>query len=320
MKALRPNLRVAAAQHGYTLVELLVAITLGSVVLASLGGVLLVSELKVSANIQRNLNAKDEVNRAIDLIRREATLASRVDLGDGEGPANPPNCDNNTPLMYYQRTDDLSAKSTKICYKTVALKDLPPDYKDSLKGPCVLIRLAPPFLPNGNLYNSPGLIPQVQVLVDSVAGTDECAPGGFSANIESSSVRRKASAQIKLASNASYNFNVQIPSNLPYDGVNLYRKCLKPISTLADACASDSNVRHYLVEKFPLLKAKWEAEPSAENLFYFQNPYSEYALSKDSSSGFCTYAECYVMRGDYKVQLSNVDVLIFPDKEIRPTR
>ncbi|NBO66828.1 MAG: hypothetical protein EBU88_18620, partial [Acidobacteria bacterium] len=60
------------------MVELLVAISLGSVVLAFLGGVLLVSEMRVSARIQRNLDAKDAANRAFDLIRREANFSSRI--------------------------------------------------------------------------------------------------------------------------------------------------------------------------------------------------------------------------------------------------
>jgi hypothetical protein len=157
-----------------------------------------------------------------------------------------------------------------------------------------------------------------QVLLDGVAGTKECT-GGFIANIEPlSDVRRKANLQITLASNVSYDFSVQIPSALTYEGLILYRKC-KILDDESDHCASDSFARHYLTEKFPT-KAQWNTKPYAENIFYFMHPYSEYVLSKDSNPGFCSYAACFVKRGAYAVELSNVDALIFPDKEIRPTR
>jgi len=324
MKSFSSTTRSSAAQQGHTLVELLIAISLGSVVLASLGGVLLVSELKVSANIQRNLDAKDAANRAIDLIRREANLSSRIDFGDLDVSASTsPDCRVNTPLILVQRTDDSnqitdtsSSNPRKICYKTIPFNELPTAYPRTLKGPCVLVRLGPGYKPNGDVYDSPDLTPHV--LLDGVAGTNECA-GGFTADIEpSSNVRRKANMQITLASNVSYEFSVQIPSTLAYEGLNLYRKC-KVLDGTSDYCASDSYASHYLTEKSPQ-KAKWNPRPEAENIFYFLNPYSEYVLSKDSSSGFCSYAECFVKRGDYAVELSKVDALIFPDKEIRPTR
>jgi len=334
MKAFRPNLRVAAAQHGYSLVELLVAITLGSVVLASLGGVLLVSEVKVSANIQRNLDTKDAVNRTIDLIRREATLSSRTDFGDADPQNNLSSCADNTPLIYYQPASDASMEENKICYKTAvvdkgAVNGLPSSYGLGLKGPCVLLRIGPPFKHNGDLlYSAPNEISKIQVLLDGLAGAPGCPPEGFTADLESSlstikltSPRRKANIQIKLASGATYMFDVQIPSNLPYDGVNLYRKCRTAEPTESFSCGSDSATRHYLTEKFSN-RPEETGDPITENIFYFQNPYSDYALSKsrDLSLGACEYSDCFVSRVGYEVTLHNVDALIFPDKEIRPTR
>ena len=66
----------------------------------------------------------------------------------------------------------------------------------------------------------------------------------------------------------------------------------------------------------------FEDSPSAsrrERIFYFQYPFGEYTLRENSSSGSCTYANCYVERGGFAVKLENVDALIFADREIRPS-
>ena len=60
-------------------------------------------------------------------------------------------------------------------------------------------------------------------------------------------------------------------------------------------------------------------DASKENIFYFEYPFAEYALSETSSSGTCTYANCYVERGGFAVKMTNVDALIFADREIRPS-
>jgi hypothetical protein len=62
-----------------------------------------------------------------------------------------------------------------------------------------------------------------------------------------------------------------------------------------------------------------DGDPSRENIFYFQHPLSEYTLRETSGSGSCTYANCYVERGGFSVEMTNVDALIFADQEIRPS-
>ena len=132
MKAYSSTVRAAlappAAQRGFTLVELLLAVSLGSVVLASLGGGLLLSELKVSATVQRNLYAKDAANRAIDLMRREAS-SSRFFARTTTPGGTLDDCAWATPIAYIQRDN------VAICYKTIDPSVLPAAYSSAYQGP-----------------------------------------------------------------------------------------------------------------------------------------------------------------------------------------
>ena len=84
-------------------------------------------------------------------------------------------------------------------------------------------------------------------------------------------------------------------------------------------CAGNANLVTY--HHKPLMGSTTQVinntNPSKENLFYFEYPYSEYVLSQDSGSGTCTYSQCYVSRNGVGVEMKNVDGLIFADKEIR---
>ena len=315
MKYLYSTTRSSDAQQGYTLVELLVAISLGSVVLAFLGGVLLVSEMRVSARIQRNLDAKDDANRAIDLIRREANFSSRIVSGDSSN-SSPLTCDMST-LMLYQKDP-----ARPVCYKTVAPGQLPQQYIGAFQGPCVLVRIGYIYRPTGDIddlspRNTSGLI---SVLLDGVAMRgSNCSPEdnrAFTSQLASpesytepvAPPNRIANAQIVMASNASYDFSVRVPSNLAYDGMNLLRNCEQQ----SGICDSTSTQAHYLPEARG--QPGFTASQSKENLFYFRYPFGQYQVTT------CTYSNCTVTRGGSALELKNVDALIFPDKEIRPTR
>ena len=222
MKACSSTVRAAlatpATQHGFTLVELLLAVSLGSVVLASLGGGLLLSELKVSATVQRNIYAKDAANRAIDLMRREASssrfFASQTAVITGSVLAD---CTSATPIAYVQRNDAF------ICYKTVDPSDLPAAYKSIYQGPCVLVRRGPPYKPDGTLDLT--ATPIVQVLLDGIARTpfaDTKCPstdafelkfGELTIGFGTQPWSRDANVAITMASGAQYNFNVRACSN-----------------------------------------------------------------------------------------------------------
>jgi prepilin-type N-terminal cleavage/methylation domain-containing protein len=326
MKYLYSTTRSSDAQQGYTLVELLVAISLGSVVLAFLGGVLLVSEMRVSANIQRNLNTKDAANRAIDLIRREGTLSSRIGYGTGRGGTVPlSNCINSAPLIYYQPGD------STVCYKAVAPSEIlnstlvPPEYKVDFKGPCVLVRVGPPYKPDGGLDNSSA--PIVQVLLDGLAMSDSCnspSNSGFNVQMESQTLSRSGKVNIRIDPNMNYSFNTLLPLNRLYDGNDFFNTCVVSTATACGFVAerASSIVLHYKPENsasLPMIPG----DPTKENVFYFKYPYSGYTLREGPGSLLpCTFNNCYVQNVDqsYTVSLTNVDALIFPDKEIRPTR
>jgi prepilin-type N-terminal cleavage/methylation domain-containing protein len=311
MKSFYSTTRSSAAQQGHTLVELLVAISLGSVVLAFLGGVLLVSEMRVSARIQRNLDAKDDANRAIDLIRREANFSSRIDSGDASF-SSPLACDVST-LIFYQKDP-----ARPICYKTVSPDKLPQQYTGAFQGPCVLVRIGYPYSSTGEIdVSSPNRL--ISVLLDGVkiGSNSDCSSEGFTSQLASSPFptntpvappNRIANAQIMMASSANYDFSMRVPSNLAYDGMDLLRYCAQQNGI----CESNSTQVHYLPEAKGQLA--FTASESKENLFYFIYPFAKYNVTT------CTYSNCTVTDGGSSFELANVDALIFPDKEIRPTR
>ncbi len=310
-----------AAQHGFTLVEILVAVSLGSVVLASLGGGLLLSELKVSATVQRNLYAKDAANRAIDLMRREASF-SRFFARTTTPGGTLDDCAW-APFAYIQRDN------AAICYKTIAPSVLPAAYGSAYQGPCVLVRVGPPYKPDGALDLTAS--PIVQVLLDGVARTGRFAgtlcPSTTAFEVTYGSLTspsidgvlpltRDANVAINLASGVRYSFSVRAASNPAYDGKDLYPNCnvLSPTG-----CGSEDEASYHFRPKMTSTSDSIDGDPSRENLFYFQYPLSEYTLRETSGSGSCTYANCYVERGGFAVEMTNVDALIFADQEIRPS-
>ena len=325
MKACSSTMRAAlappAAQHGFTLVELLVAVSLGSVVLASLGGGLLLSELKVSATVQRNLYAKDAANRAIDLMRREASF-SRFFARTTTPGGTLDDCAW-APFAYIQRDNAI------ICYKTIVPSDLPAAYRSAYQGPCVLVRVGPPYKPDGALDLTAS--PIVQVLLDGVAMTGRSwtrCPATTAFDVTYGSLTspsidgvvpltRDANIVINLASGVRYNFSVRAASNPAYDGKDLYPNCNASLSPIG--CGSPDEASYHFRPKMISASESIDGYPSRENIFYFQHPLSEYTLRETSGSGSCTYANCYVERGGFAVELTNVDALIFADQEIRPS-
>jgi prepilin-type N-terminal cleavage/methylation domain-containing protein len=317
----RDALATPAAQRGFTLVELLVAVSLGSVVLASLGGGLLLSELKVSATVQRNLYAKDAANRAIDLMRREASfsrffVSNKLVMVDSVLA----DCTSGAPIAYTQPNNDY------ICYKTVAPSELPAAYGSSFHGPCVLVRVGPPYKPDGTVDLT--ATPIVQVLLDGVARTrfaGTLCPSTTAFEVTygslttSEGLTRDANVAINLASGVRYSFSVRAPSNPAYDGKDLYAKSVAGVTLIGFGPADEAS--YHFRPKMDSASESMPGSDSKENLFYFQHPLSEYTLreTSGSGSGSCTFANCYVERGGFAVEMTNVDALIFADREIRPS-
>lgn len=316
----------SAHQSGYTLVELLVGVALGSVVLGFLGGTLLLSELRVSANIQRNLDTKDATSAAIDLMRREASVSRfmRKPSGSLSGSGSPlVNC-LGAQIAYFQRNDPSSDPS--VCYKTLAPADLPSVYQSAgINGPCVLVRLGRPYLPNGDLDSQADRVPSVMLDGIVKSGSSCASTTGMSVTVGSGTVNRNADVEITQVLNQGivgalnpqirYKYGLRVPSSPQYDGNEVYSASTCATST---GCGStDETVTHFK----PLMSSSSESftgNASKENVFYFSYPYSEYSLQGSSSGSSCTYKQCYVQRNGAAVQLTNVDVLIFADREIRP--
>jgi prepilin-type N-terminal cleavage/methylation domain-containing protein len=326
IKVFSPTVRATTAQHGYTLVELLVGVTLGSVVLAFLGGVLLVSEVKVAAKIQGNLNAKDAANRAIDLIRREAA-SSRYFRKTGFG--DPSSC-SSSPVVFAQLENAL------ICIKSVSINStlLDAQYQKSFDGPCLLVRVGVPYKPNGDLNTSAS--PIVQPLLDGLAlngasCSSNSPSNGLYVTIASSEFYNSfAGMTINMASGMVFKFNALLPSNPGYSGNDYWNTAGNSCLNTSSGCEAPQgqSVYHFKPESYasfsPAVGCPVDicGSPSKENVFYFIYSSSQYSLSGNAGSGtLCTYDSCNVRRSStsYSVRLSNVDALIFPDKEIRPS-
>jgi len=141
-------------------------------------------------------------------------------------------------------------------------------------------------------------------------------------NVITSGINKNAGLTIKMASGELLKFGISSASNPSYAGKDFWNKQNPCASSISNHCpgSADLNqlIHHYWTEDVTLPEI--EATKSNENIFYFNNPYHEYTLTKDFSPGTsCTYGQCAVIRGSYSVKLVNVDALIFPDKEIRPS-
>jgi len=314
MKICSPTVRPTTAQHGYTLVELLVGVTLGSVVLALLGGVLLVSEVKVAAKIQSNLDAKDSANRAIDLIRREA--ASSRYFRRSSRAYDPSSCSSSPIVLVHLNGAITCIKSVE---STSTLLDA--QYQKAFVGPCLLVRVGVPYKPNGELDTSAA--PIVQPLLDGLAlNGANCSSNrignGLHVTIATSGNNGFAGITINMDKGALFEFNAFLPSNPGYAGNDYFNNDNPCSSSSSYGCAGqkDRNVYHFK----PVIDMASSFEEingteSKENVFYFDYPSSEFNISEP-----CKYKACNVTHrlNGSAVKLVNVDAMVFLDREIRP--
>jgi hypothetical protein len=235
------------------------------------------------------------------------------------------NCAWATPIAYIQRNN------ADLCYKTVAPADLPAAYQSAYQGPCVLVRLGPPYKPDGTLDLA--ATPIVQVLLDGVAMTGSAGtlcPSTTAFDVTYGSLTspstdgvvpltRDANVAINLASGVRYSFSVRAPSNPAYDGKDLYAKSLT--SATSFGFGEKDEASYHFRPKMDSASESIPGSDSRENIFYFQHDLEEYVLREKpgSGSGSCTYASCYVERAGFAVKMTNVDALIFADQEIRPS-
>jgi hypothetical protein len=313
--------------------------------------------MKVAGKIQRNLEDKDSANRTIDLMRREATFSRFFSLDNNyRGSAiNLSSCKNFTRIRNFQLT------GAEICYKTIALGDLPTSYNAVFKGPCLLVRVGPGYNTDGTVIASNTPNTTVQVLLDKIKGASppDCyskTNQGFVASFDPAGSDRLLHITINTESD-SHRFSVKTPSNFAYDATDLYdsnrpsgiligqsntdqgsdnRSKLENLTAINYTPEYYSNVTTTTTDKLCITNGSGVMRicgvSSKENVFYFAKPLSQYFLSgAPPAPGIppvpCTYANCYISRidgsylsGEYKTAwFSNVDLLVFPDKQIRPT-
>jgi prepilin-type N-terminal cleavage/methylation domain-containing protein len=316
------RLRPSAVRHGqaaFSLVELLVAVVLGSVVLGALGGALLVSEMRVSTSIRKDLEKKDALNRAMALMRQEISSAGKIYINP---PGAPPTGPCSSPTLWLWR-----APNTRICYKPLRFDDsrirtaYPSDRPWT--GPCVLVREGPPYRADGELDTASGQI--IQVLVDNLVACstvsdamDMRVTNAGSVAIRSTS--RDVDVTIKQSGGIATSFSARIASNPLYAGMDMYgdTACLTSICYGNDVT---SNSRHFFPED-ETTSVEYETPlPDKENVFYFKSPRSAYTLQEaPGNTNPCNYSNCFVRLIGQSgwVQLTNADVLVFADGDFRP--
>ncbi len=323
----------ATAQRcgAYTLVELLVGVALGSIVLGALGGALLVSTTKVSRTINTDLNSKDSLNRAVALMRDEISSAGKI-LINNSVPTGQGNACQGSNQLYLWR-----APNTVICYNVFAINSrsvtpaVPATGDRPWSGPCALVRNGPAYKDNGDLDTSRQNI--TQVVLD---GLVSCSPASAalalsvtnsgSGSVASDSTSRDVDVTIKTINQSgdvttSTSFSARTASNPLNAGIDMYFN--PSCSAQSTTCYSGTNSAHYVpgIEGATGSVVPPPSQSNKENIFYFRNARSSYTLqSSSTSSQPCSYSSCYVLfsSGNASVQLSNVDVLVFADQELRP--
>lgn len=303
------------------MVELLIGVSLGSLVLAALGGSLLVSEVRVASAIQRTMESRDSVNRAIDMIRREVMYSSRlISVPSVSASINPlANCDDRNTAFKMVRASEV------VCYKSLRPSVLPPVYQNIVSGPCVLVRIGPGYKSNGDLDTSSESIAQVVLDGLRVNSLGSCRSAFLATPVNvdnpasnSIPVVRNLDLNLSMANGAVYALAAKVSSSPAYGGVDLYAISRCDVSAGCEINNPGATVMHYK----PVMSGANElinGSEDRENIFYFSYPYSEYSLSSDMPAGAtCTYASCYVRRDSVGVQMTKVDALVFSDQEIRP--
>jgi len=293
-----------ASVKAFTLVELLVGAVLGSLVIGALGGALLVSQMRVSAAIRRDLDRKDALNRAVALIRSEISTAEKISVGLNGLASNICASSGSQSSLVLS-----SAGARDICYKAVRRTSIsglavPSSGDRPWSGDCVLMRQGPPYDPaTGEILWDSSLF-VFQVILDDLAGSPgSCLPQSFRFELlgsgNSSTVSRDVDITITQSSGPPTHFSARSGSNPLYSGLDMSGTASPGIP----ACDPVTQARHIRVgSSLPAV------DNQCRNIYYVPNVYSA------SSIGSCSSASCTVNG----ITLSNVDVLVFSDREIRP--
>ena len=320
------RLRPSAVRHGqaaFSLVELLVAVVLGSVVLGALGGALLVSEMRVSTSIRKDLEKKDALNRAMALMRQEISSAGKISISQQSVPGQ--FCSGT--VLYLWR-----APNTIICYKPLRrdhgmiTSAYPSDRPWT--GPCVLVREGPPYRADGELDTASGSI--IQVLADNLVAcsTVRDAMDMKVTNVGSVgtySTSRDVDVTINQSGGIATSFSARIASNPLYAGMDMYEDT-NSCPSGGNICYDGPNSKHFRPTMLAtggssVTGSSVNGDPNKENVFYFKFGADSYTLHYPASNTKpCSYDKCLVRLSGTNtfVELTYADVLVFADRDIRP--
>jgi prepilin-type N-terminal cleavage/methylation domain-containing protein len=286
-------------QSGFTLVELLVGVVLGSLVLGALGGVVLVSQMRVSASIRRDLASKDALNRAVALIRSDIGAGSQVQV--------------TTPThIFCPRGLYITRPGYRyLCYRSFSTASFAASSYSGASdrpwtGGCLLSRDGPMYKTAGtDAGELDATAVATQVILDDLQIVNGSCLGAFSI---SASGGTTAGRDVDVTIRQTID-----PANPTRITTFSARSVYNPLYMRGDYAQGDtsrltgvcvSGVRHIA---FPPSSTAFDQ--TCRNFYYFPNAFSTYTIQTG-----CSYATCTVNG----TALPYADLLVFADREIRP--
>lgn len=301
-RLLQPGL---AVQPALTLVELLMGMAAGLIVAGGMAAVM-VSEVRQLRRNEQIASLRSGWQLAMNLIEAEAQLADRVVAA----PASPA-CSLGSSSVKLALTGHQASWTTVYAVRAVA-----PAEQRTWQGPHVLVRCGPPFAvsADGALSVDAGA-----AVAEGVVAEGLPASASFAASLAGNTttqVSRDLEATLTLAiDSATYSnqFRVRMASNPLYGlntAVNLgLLTCSSSSSTCRTSTLPDgSSVREWRVTATTTI----QGNSTDEDIVYFNA-----ARSAASLSSTCNRAACTVTIGAISALLTNADVLVFTDEELR---
>jgi len=277
----------APTAAGLTLVELLITSSLLVVVVGAVGTVL-VSEISSTSRLERSIQQSDDIGRVRAQLQREIALSARLSQSSTElSNSQLSGCPISSPLVLIG-----PAGSWRIAY---GLRSQGPN--SNWRGPNQLMRCGPPYTATG--LNPAGAMVQ-SVVADRLPNT------GFSSTLTGTNNDVNLAAQISLVINDHQGNPSPTSTFLTRSEIRRLNYFLDRPDLANTTFYQDDESRHYRAGG-----TITGGDPSKLNLVHFSSIRDSFTLSNP-----CTRATCSVS-GPVSTTLSNIDVLVFTDREIR---
>lgn len=292
--------RLQPAANGFTMVELLIGVSLLGVVIGGISLVML-SELRASRQALRAIGSTEFAAQSVNLIREEIAEASNIVITSTSPSANCPTA----PSFVLEGPGD----SWRVAYGVRARSA----GETSLWfGPSVLVRCGPP-------YNTSGKIDTTATVAETVVSDRLPTVNGLvvtSTGGAATQLIRDIAITLNLQPNES-NSSVVLPTSFSGRiGVNrLYgttdrlsaADCVSSGDFSCNESTSDSN--HF----WPTgAGATVTGADGQETVVYFRNNVGAYTISNP-----CTSTTCTVTGPEVTVSITKGDLLVFADQELR---